>query len=140
MNWLQVESIMLGGFVTLSTCGIGDKFPVIYGKSYIRNNEGKIVVDQNGLPMQGEDAVIGTVSPDFRLGFNAFNIELYKVPHFSLYLIGNKAGRYVRYRWRDRSYYGVSKLSGDMRKTDFIVESSVKETGKDTNGKSDLCS
>ena len=29
---------------------------------------------------------------------------------------------------------GVSKLSGDMRKTDFIVENSVKETGKDTNG------
>ena len=34
----------------------------------------------------------------------------------------------------EMNYYGVSKLSGDMRKTDFIVENSVKETGKDTNG------
>ena len=60
---------MLGGFVTPQVrAGIGDKFPVIYGKATWRNDEGKIVVDQNGLPMQGEDAVIGTVSPDFRLG------------------------------------------------------------------------
>lgn len=32
------------------------------------------------------------------------------------------------------NYYGVSKLSGDMRNTEFIVENSVKETGKDADG------
>ena len=55
----------------------------------MRNNEGKIVVDQNGLPMQGEDAVIGTVSPDFRLG--SILILNYTSSAFQLYLIGNKA-------------------------------------------------
>ena len=46
-----VESIMLGGFVTPQVrAGIGDKFPVIYGKSYMRNDEGKIVVDKTDFP------------------------------------------------------------------------------------------
>ena len=128
-----VESIMLRGFVTPQVrAGIGDKFPVIYGKSYMRNNEGKIVVDQNGLPMQGEDAVIGTVSPDFRLGFNT-NIELYKF-RISAVFDWKQGGQMYSGTAGEMNYYGVSKLSGDMRKTDFIVENSVKETGKDTNG------
>ena len=130
-----VESIMLGGFVTPQVrAGIGDKFPVIYGKSYMRNDEGKIVVDKNGLPMQGEDAVIGTVSPDFRLGFNT-NIELYKF-HISAVFDWKQGGQMYSGTAGEMNYYGVSKLSGDMRNTEFIVENSVKETGKDADGNS----
>lgn len=36
----------------------------------------------------------------------------------------------------EMNYYGVSKLSGDMRKNEFIVENAVKETGKDADGNS----
>ena len=130
-----VESIMLGGFVTPQVrAGIGDKFPVIYGKSYMRNDEGKIVVDQNGLPMQGEDAVIGTVSPDFRLGFNT-NIELYKF-RISAVFDWKQGGQMYSGTAGEMNYYGVSKLSGDMRKNEFIVENAVKETGKDADGNS----
>ena len=130
-----VESIMLGGFVTPQVrAGIGDKFPVIYGKSYMRNDEGKIVVDKNGLPMQGEDAVIGTVSPDFRLGFNT-NIELYKF-RISAVFDWKQGGQMYSGTACEMNYYGVSKLSGDMRNTEFIVENSVKETGKDADGNS----
>ena len=114
--------------------GIGDKFPVIYGKSYMRNDEGKIVVDKNGLPMQGEDAVIGTVSPDFRLGFNT-NIELYKF-RISAVFDWKQGGQMYSGTAGEMNYYGVSKLSGDMRNTEFIVENSVKETGKDADGNS----
>ena len=89
-----VESIMLGGFVTPQVrAGIGDKFPVIYGKSYMRNDEGKIVVDQNGLPMQGEDAVIGTVSPDFRLG--SIQTLNYTSSAFPQYSTGNKVDKCI---------------------------------------------
>ena len=130
-----VESIMLGGFVTPQVrAGIGDKFPVIYGKSYMRNDEGKIVVDKNGLPMQGEDAVIGTVSPDFRLGFNT-NIELYEF-RISAVFDWKQGGQMYSGTAGEMNYYGVSKLSGDMRNTEFIVENSVKETGKDADGNS----
>src|SRR5690606_6518648 len=41
-----VQSIFLGGFVEPQVrAGIGEKFPVIYGNSYLRNDAGQIVVD-----------------------------------------------------------------------------------------------
>lgn len=128
-----VESIMLGGFVTPQVrAGIGDKFPVIYGKSYMRNDQGKIVVDENGLPKSGEDAVIGTVSPDFRLGFNT-NIELYKF-RISAVFDWKQGGQIYSGTAGEMNYYGVSKVSGDKRKNDFVVGNSVKKTGTDASG------
>ncbi|MBG0859816.1 MAG: SusC/RagA family TonB-linked outer membrane protein [Bacteroidales bacterium] len=70
-----VESIFIGGFTTPQVrAGIGDTYPVIYGDSFLRNEEGKIVVEDDptspyyGFPLEGEPAVIGKVSPDFILG------------------------------------------------------------------------
>lgn len=66
-----VQSISLGGFVTPQVrAGIGYKYPVIFGVDYKRDKQGRILVDDEGLPMAGEDAVIGKVSPDFNLGLN----------------------------------------------------------------------
>lgn len=62
-----VKSIFLGGFVEPQVrAGIGYKYPVIYGVSYLRNEAGQIVVDEKGLPQAGPEQVIGSVSPDFR--------------------------------------------------------------------------
>ena len=73
-----VESIFLGGFVDPQVrANIGDKFPVIYGTTFLRNDNGDIVVDEDGLPQIGSEGVIGKVSPDFLLGFNT-NFEIYK--------------------------------------------------------------
>ncbi len=69
-----VESIFLGGFVTPQVrAGVGSTYPVIYGTSYVRDNDGNIVVEDNpgawnhGFPKMGEPAVIGEVSPKFIL-------------------------------------------------------------------------
>ena len=73
-----VESIFLGGFVDPQVrANIGDKFPVVYGTTFLRNDNGDIVVDEDGLPQIGSEGVIGKVSPDFLLGFNT-NFEIYK--------------------------------------------------------------
>jgi TonB-linked SusC/RagA family outer membrane protein len=70
-----VESIFLGGFTTPQVrAGIGYTFPVIYGDSFARHANGKILVDEDpasptyGFPLVGEPGVIGVVSPDFILG------------------------------------------------------------------------
>ena len=70
-----VEDIFIGGFSTPQVrASIGDTYPVIYGDSFLRNDEGKIVVEDDpsspnyGFPLTGEPAVIGKVSPDFILG------------------------------------------------------------------------
>ncbi|HCX99721.1 MAG TPA: SusC/RagA family TonB-linked outer membrane protein, partial [Bacteroidales bacterium] len=56
-----VESIFLGGFVTPQVrAGVGSTYPVIYGTSYVRDNDGNIVVEDNpgawnhGFPKMGE--------------------------------------------------------------------------------------
>lgn len=72
-----VESIFLGGFdIPQVRAGIGSTYPVIYGSSFVRDANGKIVVADNpgapnhGMPLIGEPAVIGSVSPKFLLGAN----------------------------------------------------------------------
>jgi TonB-linked SusC/RagA family outer membrane protein len=70
-----VESIMLGGFVTPQVrAGIGYSYPVVYGVSFKRDSQGRILVNEDpnslsyGMPMSGEPAVIGKITPDFIIG------------------------------------------------------------------------
>lgn len=138
-----VESISLGGFVTPQVrAGIGDKFPVIYGTSYLRNDAGQIVVDADGLPQAGAAAVIGKVSPDFRLGFNT-NIELYKF-RLSAVFDWKQGGQMYCGTAGELNFYGVSQISADTRKQAFVFgHNSVKEvvdpaTGETTYAPNDV--
>jgi TonB-linked SusC/RagA family outer membrane protein len=125
-----VESIFLGGFVEPQVrAGIGDKFPVIYGVSYLRNDKGEIVVDANGLPQAGEERVLGAVSPDFRLGF-VTNFEVYKL-RLSAVLDWKQGGVIYSATPNLLNMYGVTKKSADYReKESFLFEKpAVKEDG-----------
>ncbi|MCL1944156.1 MAG: SusC/RagA family TonB-linked outer membrane protein [Candidatus Azobacteroides sp.] len=125
-----VESIYLGGFVIPQVrAGIGDKFPVIYGASYLRDNKGRIVVDEDGLPMAGEDKVIGSVSPDFILGANT-TLKLFK---FTLNAVfeWKQGGHMYGGTAQMLDYYGVGKNT-ENRETPLIVNG-VKNIGTDEN-------
>ena len=70
-----VQNITLGGFTTPQVrAGIGYKFPVIYGSSFAKDAQGRILVDENptsiyrGMPMAGAPDVIGNAAADFELG------------------------------------------------------------------------
>jgi hypothetical protein len=130
-----VNSIFLGGFVEPQVrAGIGDKFPVLYGVSYLRNDAGQIVVDADGMPQSGEEKVIGTVSPDFRLGFNT-TFEIYKF-RLSAVIDWKNGGQMYSGTEGLLDYYGKSKRSGEYRKMEsFLFElPAVKVTGTDANG------
>jgi TonB-linked SusC/RagA family outer membrane protein len=130
-----VNSIFLGGFVEPQVrAGINDKFPVIYGVSYLRNEAGDIVVDENGLPMAGEEKVIGSVSPDFRLGFNT-SFEVYKF-RLSAVFDWKSGGQMYSGTAGLLDYYGISQRSADVRNTDsFLFDlPAVKATGVDGEG------
>ncbi len=125
-----VNSIMLGGFVTPQVrAGIGDKFPVIYGNSYLRNDKGQIVVDANGMPQAGPAQVIGKVSPDFRLGFNT-TLSLYKFK-LTAVLDWKQGGQIYSGTKGVLDVYGVSKRTEEFRnKKEFLFElPAVKEDG-----------
>ena len=121
-----VESIFLGGFTTPQVrAGIGDKFPVIYGVSYARDDNGNFIVDEDGVPMAGKDDVIGKVSPDFILGFNT-NLCLWKF-NISAVFDWKQGGQIYCGTNGLLDMYGVSKNT-ENREGSFIVEG-VKEDG-----------
>ena len=129
-----VTSITLGGFVDPQIrAGIGYQFPVIYGSSFLRNEAGQIVVDENGMPQQGDNRVIGSVSPDFRLGFNT-TFEFYKF-RLSAVLDWKQGGDIYAGTLSSLDYYGVTKKSADFRKNGFLFErNAVKVAGTDAAG------
>jgi len=130
-----VNSIFLGGFVEPQVrAGIGAKFPVLYGVSYLRNPAGQIVVDAKGYPQAGVEQVIGTVSPDFRLGFNT-TLEVYKF-RLSAVLDWKQGGQMYSGTLGLLDYYGISQNSADTRKlTDFMFnQPAVKVVSTDANG------
>ncbi|MGL5112580.1 MAG: SusC/RagA family TonB-linked outer membrane protein [Flavobacterium sp.] len=64
-----VENIFLGGFVSPQIrANVGNAFPVIYGTSFKRDDNQNVMVDENGLPMIGEEKAVGEVAPKFNLG------------------------------------------------------------------------
>lgn len=131
-----VNSIFLGGFVEPQVrAGIGYKFPVIYGVSYLRNDAGQIIVDENGMPQAGPLDVIGTVSPDFQLGINT-SLELYKF-RLSAVLDWKNGGQMYAGTASMQDYYGVSQYSADLRNSDGFMfsEEAVKVTATDNDGK-----
>lgn len=130
-----VNSIFLGGFVEPQVrAGIGDKFPVLYGVSYLRNDAGQIVVDADGLPMAGAEKVIGTVSPDFQLGFNT-TFEVYKF-RISAVIDWKSGGQMYSGTMGLLDFYGMSQRSADYREKDFFYfeRDAVKITGTDGEG------
>ncbi|MDR3365509.1 MAG: SusC/RagA family TonB-linked outer membrane protein [Prevotellaceae bacterium] len=125
-----VESIFLGGFVEPQVrASIGDKFPVIFGVGYLRNEKGEIVVNSDGLPQAGKAQVLGAVSPDFRLGL-VNNVEAYKV-RLSAVFDWKQGGVIYSATPGMLDFYGASQKSADFRKKEnFLFEkAAVKEDG-----------
>jgi TonB-linked SusC/RagA family outer membrane protein len=77
-----VESISLAGYTTPNVRAYaGYSYPSIYGMMAERDEEGRIIVDDNpdspwyGTPNWGLDGIIGEVTPDFMLSFtNTFTL------------------------------------------------------------------
>ena len=132
-----VTSIMLGGFVEPQVrAGIGDKYPVIYGVDYVRNEDGVVIVDEDGFPMAGDNAVLGAVSPDFQLGLST-GFE-WKGLRLNAVFDWKKGGKMYAGSSAMMEYYGTAKYSQELREKDefmFDYEPSVKIVGYDAQGK-----
>lgn len=134
-----VESIFLGGFVDPQVrANIGSKFPVIYGTQYLRNDNGDIVVDENGMPQLGSEGVIGTVSPDFMLGFNT-SFEIYKLRIGATFDWKSGGDMYCG-TLNTLNYYGTSQESADMREKEYFYfeKPAVKQNADGTYSPNDI--
>lgn len=124
-----VESIFLGGFTTPQVrAGIGYTFPVIYGTAYKRNANGKVIVGSDGIPLQGNDTVIGVASPNFILGGNT----KLRYKNFTLTAVveWKSGGQQYSGTTNLLDNYGASKLTAQSRdKNEVIFANAVKEDG-----------
>lgn len=72
-----IESVSLAGYVTPNVRAYaGYTYPTIYGATMLRDDQGRIVIDDDpdsyyyGFPQSGGSGVIGDVSPDFFVGLS----------------------------------------------------------------------
>ncbi len=115
-----VESIFLGGFTEPQVrASAGDKFPVIYGTSFLRNEDGTYALDKNGLPQAADEKVIGAVSPDFQLGVSTS--LTWKKLRLAAVLDWRQGGYMYAGTATMMDYYGVSQKSSDFRSADKFV-------------------
>lgn len=121
-----VESIYLGGFtdpqIRLSA---GDEMPVIYGTSFVRDEQGRILVDEDpssltyGMPMASAEKVLAKVSPDFIAGLNT-DVS-YKGLTLSATFEWKQGGHMYHGSNRCLDMYGVSAVTEDRTST-FVFD------------------
>ncbi len=122
-----VESISLGGYVTPNVrASAGDTYPAIYGDMFARDDQGRILVDENpnsagyGFPMSAGFGKIGDVSPDFFMSFtNTFTL-LKNITIFAQ-VDWKQGGQIYSGSNRLMNLYGSSKAS-ENRDESFIYD------------------
>jgi TonB-linked SusC/RagA family outer membrane protein len=111
---------------------VGKPYGVFYGNDYRRDDEGHIIVDLSGIPMESEDRYLGETQPDWLGGwrntFRIFNIDI------NIMLDFQKGGQV----WSNTAYQGgingttVQSLEG--RYEDFFSEVILGETDEERKG------
>ena len=126
---LNVDELTLNGFTSTSVSVLEDQsFSVIYGNGFIRNEENKIIIGQNGWPLvDPKRKVLGDPNPDWTMYFtNSFKIG----KNLSLFArIDIKQGGQM---WCGTcgvlDYLGRTQKSVDER-NDKVIFDGVTETG-----------
>jgi hypothetical protein len=94
---------------------VGGSFGDIYGRTFLRDEQGNIQYDDEGIPMpdKSDYKKIGNTAPDFNLGWQ--NTLTYK--GLSLYFLidGRVGGDVISLTQAELDKYGVSKVTGKAR-------------------------
>jgi TonB-linked SusC/RagA family outer membrane protein len=128
-----VESIFLGGYVTPNIrASAGDQYPAIYGDQFLRDDQGRILVNENpdsplyGMPMAGGFGKIGEVTPDFYVSF-INNFTLLRNLSLSAQVDWKQGGQMYSGNNRLMDLYGVSGRTEN--RTDPFIYDGYKADG-----------
>lgn len=106
---------------------VGKPFGEIQGKNILRNDQGQILLDNNGRIQKTDWVDLGSSNPDFMLGFS--NSFKYKKVFLNILIDGRFGGHVMSMTEAMLDSYGVSKATGDARDA-----GGVKINAVDTNG------
>ena len=121
-----VPNIFLGGFTTPQIrASIGERFPVIYGTAFARDDKENIIVDANGLALAGETKSLGEVAPKFNLGgTTSFR---YKKLTLAATFDWKNGGKMYSGTNSLLDTYGLSTKTGN--RDELIIQEGVTESG-----------
>jgi TonB-linked SusC/RagA family outer membrane protein len=108
----------------------GGSYGEIYTSSFVRNDNGQTIVDDNGLPMVETDVAkhfAGNYNPDWTAGIT--NTFTYTAFSLSVSIDERKGGVIVSGTQALETGNGVSELTLANHETPFIVPNSVKQDG-----------
>lgn len=127
-----IESIYLGGYVDPNIqASAGSTYPAIFGNQYLRDDQGRILVDEDpdsyyyGMPLIGGFGKIGEVSPKFFMSLtNSF--RLFNLITLGVQLDWKNGGQVCSMSNRLMRMYGASVETED-RETPFVFGETIFE-------------
>ena len=106
----------------------GGSFGDLYGYKFLRNDNGQIILDDKGNPRKTvEPELIGSLDPDWRLGWN--NSFSYKNLSLGFLINGVFGGNCVSQTESMLDGAGVSKRSGDDRDQGYTAVNAISPEG-----------
>lgn len=108
---------------------VGSPVSTIYGTPYVRDDQGRIVHGPNGLPLEGENEVLGKGAPDWTLGLT--NTISFKDVYVSALIDVKWGGQLYSGTNRSAYTYGLHK---DTREGRAACEEVKTEDGYPTDG------
>ncbi|MDR6921099.1 SusC/RagA family TonB-linked outer membrane protein [Chryseobacterium sp. 2987] len=131
----KLFTLLGGGYNKLK---LGGSFGDIYGKTFKRDGEGRIIVSDHGVPLFDTGAVdyLGNPNPKFMLGLNnSFSIGKLNIDFL---IDGRFGGKVLGYTQMMNDRYGVSKVTADARDNGGVtINNAVTENGQAYTGKTD---
>ncbi|MFT3978891.1 MAG: SusC/RagA family TonB-linked outer membrane protein [Ferruginibacter sp.] len=115
----------------------GGSFGDIYGTTFKRDDQGRILVDADGVPSRNEDKTyLGNPNPKFILGWN--NSFSYKHVTLGFLIDGKFGGKVLSLSEPFYDAYGVSQRSADARDAGgVVIQNAVIDGGGAWTGKTD---
>ncbi|MFT4155217.1 SusC/RagA family TonB-linked outer membrane protein [Parafilimonas sp.] len=108
----------------------GSPYGMLYGTKYARDDNGNILVDDNGLPYAADDqGFLGSAMPDWIGGI--INQFRYKNLSLSFQIDTRQGGKLQNVDEYYNLFYGVSKIT--EKRDDFVVPGIVASTGKEND-------
>ncbi|REC62909.1 SusC/RagA family TonB-linked outer membrane protein [Chryseobacterium pennae] len=111
----------------------GEEYPLIKGTKYQRDDQGRIVVGSNGMPLATSNfEVLGKVTPDYILGFStSFRYKGFRLSGTADYRTGNS---FVAFTKSTLAFTGALEQSADFdRSKGYVVPNSVQNVGTAAN-------
>ncbi|RYE24782.1 MAG: SusC/RagA family TonB-linked outer membrane protein, partial [Sphingobacteriaceae bacterium] len=93
--------------------------PQIMANDYVRNAAGQIIIDANGIPVQGDRKAMGSTVPKFYGGLNNnFNYKQFNLSFLTDYRFGNKILSATNYY---AIFRGLDKMTLEGRETGVVA-------------------